>query len=170
MHQHWPANKPTPIVRSVIWAKCQPFRNQLIPHSRPYRNPMFALAILAFTQDMLAPITHQPLHQLLLQLIMVDSVFLNINVIANLFLIMVFVFRICSSTCPSICPSSCRQTSCSWSITRLILVLFMLYDFNQAWTNIAIFICECFSGVAYSAAPTVAHMTYSNGLGINYAW
>ncbi|KAL1398804.1 hypothetical protein pipiens_019598 [Culex pipiens pipiens] len=25
-------------------------------------------------------------------------------------------------------------------------------------------------GVAYSAAPTVAHMTYSNGLGINYAW
>ncbi|XP_058120364.1 cuticle protein 76-like [Anopheles ziemanni] len=25
-------------------------------------------------------------------------------------------------------------------------------------------------GVAYSAAPAVAHMTYSNGLGINYAW
>ncbi|XP_058065376.1 cuticle protein 67-like [Anopheles bellator] len=25
-------------------------------------------------------------------------------------------------------------------------------------------------GVAYSAAPTVAHMTYSNGFGINYAW
>lgn len=25
-------------------------------------------------------------------------------------------------------------------------------------------------GVAYSAAPTVAHMTYSSGLGINYAW
>lgn len=25
-------------------------------------------------------------------------------------------------------------------------------------------------GVAYSAAPAVAHMTYSNGLGFNYAW
>lgn len=25
-------------------------------------------------------------------------------------------------------------------------------------------------GVAYSAAPVVSHMTYSNGLGINYAW
>ncbi|XP_049543386.1 cuticle protein 67-like [Anopheles darlingi] len=25
-------------------------------------------------------------------------------------------------------------------------------------------------GVAYSAAPTVAHMSYSNGFGINYAW
>lgn len=25
-------------------------------------------------------------------------------------------------------------------------------------------------GVAYSASPSVAHMTYSNGLGINYAW
>ncbi|KAJ6647327.1 Pupal cuticle protein C1B [Pseudolycoriella hygida] len=25
-------------------------------------------------------------------------------------------------------------------------------------------------GVAYSASPAVAHMTYSNGLGINYAW
>ncbi|XP_055696725.1 pupal cuticle protein C1B-like [Phlebotomus papatasi] len=25
-------------------------------------------------------------------------------------------------------------------------------------------------GVAYSAAPAVAHMSYSNGLGINYAW
>ncbi|XP_031636805.1 cuticle protein 76-like [Contarinia nasturtii] len=25
-------------------------------------------------------------------------------------------------------------------------------------------------GVAYSAAPTVAHMSYSNALGLNYAW
>ncbi|XP_049853906.1 cuticle protein 67-like [Schistocerca gregaria] len=25
-------------------------------------------------------------------------------------------------------------------------------------------------GVAYSAAPAVAHMTYSNGLGLSYAW
>lgn len=25
-------------------------------------------------------------------------------------------------------------------------------------------------GVAYSAAPAVAHMSYSNGLGISYAW
>lgn len=25
-------------------------------------------------------------------------------------------------------------------------------------------------GVAYSAAPVVSHMTYSNGLGVNYAW
>lgn len=25
-------------------------------------------------------------------------------------------------------------------------------------------------GVAYSAAPTVAHMSYSNGLGLSYAW
>lgn len=25
-------------------------------------------------------------------------------------------------------------------------------------------------GVAYSAAPVVSHMTYSNGLGFNYAW
>uniref|UniRef100_A0A1L8E3E5 Putative pupal cuticle protein c1b n=1 Tax=Nyssomyia neivai TaxID=330878 RepID=A0A1L8E3E5_9DIPT len=25
-------------------------------------------------------------------------------------------------------------------------------------------------GVAYSAAPAVAHMSYSNGLGFNYAW
>ncbi|CAD7088283.1 unnamed protein product [Hermetia illucens] len=25
-------------------------------------------------------------------------------------------------------------------------------------------------GVAYSAAPTVAHMTYTNGLGVSYAW
>lgn len=25
-------------------------------------------------------------------------------------------------------------------------------------------------GVAYSAAPAVSHMTYSNGLGVQYAW
>lgn len=25
-------------------------------------------------------------------------------------------------------------------------------------------------GVAYSAAPAVSHMTYTNGLGLNYAW
>ncbi|VVD03287.1 unnamed protein product [Leptidea sinapis] len=25
-------------------------------------------------------------------------------------------------------------------------------------------------GVAYSAAPAVSHMTYTNGLGLSYAW
>ncbi|XP_050072616.1 cuticle protein 67-like [Anopheles maculipalpis] len=41
---------------------------------------------------------------------------------------------------------------------------------HPAYAAPAIKAAPALLGVAYSAAPAVAHMTYSNGLGINYAW